>query len=235
MWTTWEIWANGIAPRVAPLCGCTNATSSNSTGYADRFFYRTVDPASLLMGPAQAVVQDPVSPVRCLPAAYDDSRTEPLPLFDHEGLFILFSATNDQACRSDFFGQWTVMTRVVPKPLSFYTVSPCRVLDTRNPGFSPLTGPPQSFPVGGLCGVPATARSVSLNATVVTPTAGVLVSLNGGDATAPGTNAQYALAGVTHAGATVVELALDGSILVTPTFDSPGQTHFLLDVNGYWQ
>jgi hypothetical protein len=229
--TYWEIWANVPGPRVR--CGCTNASSQNPTGFGDRFFYRAVD-TNLLLGPVQAVGQDPLSPVRCLPAGYDNSRTEPLPLFDREGILLLYSATNDQICRSDFFGQYTVMTRVVSPPLSFFTLTPCRVLDTRNPGYAALSGP-QSFPVSGLCGVPAGARSVSFNATVVGPTTNVLVSLNGGDATAPGTNAQYVRAGNVRAGASVVELALDGTILVSPTFDTPGQTHFILDVNGYFQ
>jgi hypothetical protein len=228
---SWEIWANVPGPRV--LCGCTNSSSQSPTGFGDRFFYRAVD-TNLLLGPVQAVVQDPLAPVRCLPAGYDNSRTEPLPLFDGQGIELLYSATNDQACRSDFLGQYTVMTRVAPTSLSFYTVTPCRVLDTRNPGYSPLVAA-QSFPVGGLCGVPASARSVSFNATVVAPTSNVLVNLNGGDATAPGTNAQYVQAGAVRAGAAVVGLALDGSILVTPTFDSTGQTHFVLDVNGYFQ
>jgi len=54
--------------------------------------------------------------------------------------------------------------------LSFFPVSPCRVLDTRNPD-GPLGGPALSgqrtFPVSGACGLPSTAQAYSFNATVV--------------------------------------------------------------------
>lgn len=59
--------------------------------------------------------------------------------------------------------------------LSFYTLPLCRVADTRNPN-GELGGPilgsrtHRDFPVlASNCGVPATARAYSLNATVVPP------------------------------------------------------------------
>ena len=59
--------------------------------------------------------------------------------------------------------------------LDFYTATPCRVLDTRN-AVGPLGGPimgagqSRSFNVpSSTCGIPATAKAYSLNATVVPP------------------------------------------------------------------
>jgi hypothetical protein len=55
--------------------------------------------------------------------------------------------------------------------LLFYAATPCRIVDTRNaPG--PFGGPAllgqRDFNMkGGLCGVPATAKAYSLNATVL--------------------------------------------------------------------
>jgi hypothetical protein len=52
-------------------------------------------------------------------------------------------------------------------PFRFYTVPPCRVADTRLPngtygGPALAAGSSRSFPMTGACGIPATARSVSL-------------------------------------------------------------------------
>ncbi len=63
----------------------------------------------------------------------------------------------------------------VPSPVQFATLTPCRVVDTRNPN-GPFGGPPitghsfRSFPLaqsGNPCGIPATAVAYSLNVTVV--------------------------------------------------------------------
>ncbi|MFN2386219.1 MAG: hypothetical protein ABR576_08040, partial [Thermoanaerobaculia bacterium] len=58
---------------------------------------------------------------------------------------------------------------------SFYTVTPCRVADTRDPagpfGAPALAaGAERTFTFGGLCGIPVTARAVSFNITVTGPT-----------------------------------------------------------------
>src|SRR5262249_8103078 len=59
---------------------------------------------------------------------------------------------------------------------SFYTLAPCRVVDTRGaPG--PMGGPAlvangeRTFVIAGQCGIPATARVVAFNFTVTEPTA----------------------------------------------------------------
>jgi hypothetical protein len=59
--------------------------------------------------------------------------------------------------------------------LDYYTLTPCRVADTRSfAGMTGAQGPPsmmgetsRSFPVAGLCGTPATAAAYALNVTVV--------------------------------------------------------------------
>lgn len=57
-------------------------------------------------------------------------------------------------------------------PLQYYAVTPCRLVDTRNPN-GPQGGPilggtqTRSFPVAGLCGIPTTAKAASLNVTTV--------------------------------------------------------------------
>ena len=54
----------------------------------------------------------------------------------------------------------------------FYTLTPCRVSDTRNPDDGPpiIPGVPRDFQVAGRCGIPVDVAAVVLNVTVVAPT-----------------------------------------------------------------
>src|SRR5262249_29877906 len=70
------------------------------------------------------------------------------------------------------FVESTPVTVVVAAPTakSFYTVTPCRLLDTRDSS-ALLSGTPLTFPVAGItafaCGIPAGASAISANITVV--------------------------------------------------------------------
>jgi hypothetical protein len=63
-----------------------------------------------------------------------------------------------------------------PTPTGFYTVTPCRVLDTRGRP-TPITAPQlsggsvNSFVLTGQCGVPPGAKAVSINVTITQPSA----------------------------------------------------------------
>jgi uncharacterized repeat protein (TIGR01451 family) len=69
----------------------------------------------------------------------------------------------------------TVALPIAIRPTDFYTVSPCRLLDTRGPA-GPFGGPvltsnvPRSLQVTGSCGIPATARAVAVNVTAIQST-----------------------------------------------------------------
>ena len=66
-------------------------------------------------------------------------------------------------------------------PYQFFSVTPCRIVDTRRP--NGVTGGPslgnqvvRNFPIAGQCGVPATAKAAVLNVTIASPTnAGYLI------------------------------------------------------------
>ena len=57
-------------------------------------------------------------------------------------------------------------------PYQYYAVTPCRLVDTRNPN-GPQGGPilvgttTRSFPIAGLCGLPTTAKAATLNVVTV--------------------------------------------------------------------
>jgi len=56
-------------------------------------------------------------------------------------------------------------------PFQFYSVIPCRLIDTRVAGGSLAAGEIRNFQIAGRCGIPSTAKMAALNFTVVGPTA----------------------------------------------------------------
>ncbi len=122
---------------------------------------------------------------------------------------------------------------------SFYPLTPCRVLDTRNAA-GPLGGPSlsggslRSFVATSACGVPAGVVAISANATAVSPAAtGDLVLYPNGIASPPATSTLSFRAGRTRANNTIVSVASDGSFLVKN--NGGGSLDFVLDVNGYYK
>jgi hypothetical protein len=121
-------------------------------------------------------------------------------------------------------------------PMSFYTLAPCRVVDTRTAGGGaalPANGT-RVIPVAGACGVPAGAGAVSANVTVVAAGSG-RVSLYPGDQADPGTSTVSFGAGQVRAGGALLTLATDLSGGVGVANVSNSNNHFILDVSGYFQ
>src|SRR6202035_5494554 len=126
------------------------------------------------------------------------------------------------------------------EPLSYFTLTPCRAVDTRNSagtfGGPALAGngAKRLFPLAGRCGVPAAARSVAVNLTVVTPTSdGDLRA--GPTGIANPTSTINFRAGQVRANNAV--LSLTGNPLGSVTLQAalPGNSHPILDVVGYFQ
>ncbi len=123
---------------------------------------------------------------------------------------------------------------------TFFTLPPCRMLDTRNPA-GPLGGPilaggsTRTFSLIGACGVPAGATALSVNVTVTSPTAAGFLAIYPGNAIPFGTSAITFSAGQTIANNAMILLATDGSGTVSVQNGGAGGTHVILDVNGYFQ
>ncbi len=122
---------------------------------------------------------------------------------------------------------------------SFFPLTPCRVADTRNPagafGAPPLAaGSSRTYTLVGSCGIPASARSVNMNITVVAPqSAGSLAIFPGGTAAGLSTAISYR-AGATRANNFIARLGSSGDIVVfcqQPT----GTTDFIIDVSAYFE
>jgi len=120
----------------------------------------------------------------------------------------------------------------------FYTLSPCRVYDSRTARVAPLNADEiLTIPIGGLCGIPMAATAVALNLTVVNPTGDGSLAVWPGNLDVPDTTALSFRSAVTRASNTVVGLAADGfaDLAVQATLAAGGTYHFVVDVTGYFE
>jgi hypothetical protein len=118
-------------------------------------------------------------------------------------------------------------------------VTPCRVADTRDPngpygGPALIAGATRTFTVGGQCQIPLTAKAISINVTVTGPTSIGFLTLFPGGTAAPLASTINFRAGQTRANNAIVPLGAGGTMSVVDGQPS-GTTHFILDVNGYFQ
>lgn len=134
-------------------------------------------------------------------------------------------------------GAAAVFTVTPAAAARFYTVPPCRLLDTRIL-HQPLagSGPPRTIAVGGVCGVPPAARAVALNLTVVGPTEPGFVAVYPADLAHPTVSSLNFGAGAVRANNAVLPLSSDGTarLAAAATLSRPGSVDLLVDVSGYF-
>ncbi len=125
---------------------------------------------------------------------------------------------------------------------SLFTLAPCRVADTRNPP-GPSGGPPlsantiRSFPVTGICGIPASATAVAINIAVFLPTDSGDLRVYPTGGAAPLASTINFRPGIVRANNAIVPLGAGGQISVQCDMPpgSSGSTNFFFDVFGYFQ
>lgn len=123
-----------------------------------------------------------------------------------------------------------------PEPLDFYTLVPCRLFDTRIdvPALQPLSQ--RTFTVTGICGVPSTAKALSLSLTAIEAAAPGYLTLFPGDlADVPTVSAINFRAGLTRANNAITQVSSDGTGQIIVFNGSNGTVHMVLDVNGYFE
>lgn len=121
----------------------------------------------------------------------------------------------------------------------FFTLAPCRVIDTRESS-GPLGGPAlasgadRTFPASGACGIPATARALSANVTVTQASDPGHLSIFPGSTPPAGVSTINYGAGQTRANNAL--LPLDGAgALGVRNGQASGTAHLLIDVTGYFE
>ena len=124
-------------------------------------------------------------------------------------------------------------------PEGFFTLAPCRLVDTRNPA-GPRGGPvltagqTRGFTVSGACFIPATARALVVNVAVVAPTGPGHLRLFSADELRPLTSVVNFAGGQTRAANAIVRLGAGGDLSVFCGMTS-GSVHLVLDVAGYFE
>jgi hypothetical protein len=124
---------------------------------------------------------------------------------------------------------------LAPTPLDFYTLSPCRALDTRFG--SPLgSGTPKTVSLDGSCGIPAGARAIAANVTVPGPATSGSVAIYPGNYPPLGTGTIHFTAGKTIANSAILPLSTDGtvSLAALASFAGGGTVDLVLDISGYF-
>ncbi len=125
-----------------------------------------------------------------------------------------------------------------PTPLTYYSLAPCRILDTRNPT-GPYGGPAlgalgrRTFAVLGQCSIPADTKALTVNLTAVNPVSYGDLKLFGGHGTAPNAIALKFRPGLTRAGQAMVQV-IGGEVTIEGT-QTAGAVDVLLDVSGVFR
>jgi hypothetical protein len=117
-----------------------------------------------------------------------------------------------------------------------YAIPPCRLADTREPPGTPLAaGATLTVPAAGRCGIPADARAVAVNVTVVSPTAAGNLRVYPSGVAVPLASFMNFAAGRTRANSGLAALGADGRLAVRGDMPAGGSTHLVVDVFGYFK
>jgi hypothetical protein len=127
-----------------------------------------------------------------------------------------------------------------PAAGGFFTLAPCRLADTRDaegPSGGPAlsSGASRAFPVAGSCGIPATARAVAANLTVITPTQPGFLTAYPAGKPIPTSSTLNFRAGSIRANNAILLLGPAGTVGVFCSLSAPGSVHLAIDVTGYFQ
>jgi uncharacterized repeat protein (TIGR01451 family) len=131
------------------------------------------------------------------------------------------------------------MIQVVTGPTRFYTLTPCRLVDTRNAA-GPLGGPAlgagttRTFVLAGHCGIPAGAVAIAANVVGTGSTAAGYFTLYAPGSPRPPTSTLNFGAGRTRANDALVGLGTAGDVAVFAG-QASGTVQLILDVTGYFK
>ncbi len=186
-------------------------------------------------GTTGLVSHSTISPVRA-----GNSATDGLARISADGAFIAFSSFALDLVGGDFQIDDDAFLFANPLPgLDFFTLGPCRLLDTRSPGQGPAiaSGVTRTLTVHGACGIPATARAVAVNVTAFQSSGSGHLVLHPADVAAPPASALNFATGQTRANNAVLPLALDGSgtLAISPFVAGSGTVHVIVDATGYFE
>jgi hypothetical protein len=173
----------------------------------------------------------------------DSAYTSPpaIPRLSANGGVVLFTSGGPYLVPRDFNARDDVFAwvRSAPGTGDFFTLSPCRLIDTRQAGQGPAltSGVPALVDVHGVCDIPGTAKAVAVNVTVLQAQGAGSLTLHPGNLSTPNTSTINFPAGLNLANNAILALASngEGTLGVTPVVSGGGTVHVIVDVSGYFQ
>ena len=122
-----------------------------------------------------------------------------------------------------------------PNPGSFFTVTPCRLYDSRSHSVL-QNGEQRLIPTSSSCNLPPTARALSVNITVVNPSGPGHVKLFPAASAVPQTSVLNFGSGQTRANNAIAGVAFNhGGLVAQFVVAGGGSAHLIVDVNGYFE
>ncbi len=133
------------------------------------------------------------------------------------------------------FELYSIPLTEVDGGMDFYTVTPCRLVDTRLTGGALTSGIPRRVQAVGPCGIPGDARALAVTVTVIGPTAQGNLLLYRDGIQPPATSTVNFAAGSIRSNNAIVEIGNGGVNARANLAGGSGQIHITLDVTGYFQ
>jgi len=147
------------------------------------------------------------------------------------GWVSIYNSSGSVNVVADVGGWFTDGTDLGATGADFGTMTPTRLMDTRN-GHGPIgPGATLVLPIAGLNGVPSNATAVVLNVTVTGPTAASFMTVWPAGASQPLTSDLNYLASQTVPGLVVVKLGSGGAV---DFFNATGSTNVVVDIVGWY-
>jgi uncharacterized repeat protein (TIGR01451 family) len=119
--------------------------------------------------------------------------------------------------------------------LDYYSLAPCRLVDTRSVGGAMTSGVERSFVVAGECGIPADAVAVAVNVTAFQPSSSGNAMIYQNPGVPPVTSVINFQPGIVRANNAIVTIADDGTIQVKFNLNGGGTSHLIIDIMGYFK
>ncbi len=218
--------ADGTALTFSSFAPDLLAGQSDANGAMDVFLY------DRLSGKTRLVTRSTASPLATAHGSHGFGRP------DGTGDLVVFaSSAPDLVAGNDVNQEHDVFAFTNGR--DYFTVAPCRLLDTRQPADGPalVSGVTETLTVPGRCGIPASARALAVNVTVTQPSAGGHLTFGPGGAALPLASTINFGAGQTRANNAILPLdaAAGGTLAVQASVPGGGTVHVILDVVGYFE